>query len=60
MVDVRDILRRLAAGEKVKRVARALGFCPKTIRRYRDEAIRRGLTAAWDFFAFIILERHAI
>lgn len=43
IVEVKEILRRLAGGEKLKRIADSLGICRKTVRRYRDEAMKRDL-----------------
>lgn len=43
IVEVKEILRRLAGGEKLKRIATSLGICRKTVRRYRDEAMKRNL-----------------
>jgi transposase len=43
IVEVKEIIRRLVGGEKLQRIAAALGICRKTVRRYRDEAAERGL-----------------
>jgi transposase len=46
IVEVKEILRRLRSGERLKRIAKSLGICPKTVRRYRDEAMRRGMLSS--------------
>jgi transposase len=41
-LDVRELLRRLRAGESHRRIARDLGVARKTVRRYRDLAKEEG------------------
>jgi len=43
MIEVREILRLWLAGVAKKRIARTLGFDPKTVRRYTELAAAQGL-----------------
>ena len=43
MIDVKELLRRLQAGQSVRRVARESGADRKTVRRYAEAAERCGL-----------------
>lgn len=45
-LDVRELIRRLQAGQKHRQIARDLGVARKTVRKYRDLAERQGLLAA--------------
>lgn len=42
-LDVRELIRRLQAGQKHRQIARELGVARKTVRKYRDLAERQGL-----------------
>jgi hypothetical protein len=45
VLEVKDVLRRWLAGDRKKEIARALGVCARTVRRYVCWAVEAGATA---------------
>jgi DNA-binding NarL/FixJ family response regulator len=46
MMEVRDVLRRLAAGQSLREIARTTGLDRKTVRRYAEPAAGARIKAA--------------